>query len=51
LRPEVEGDGGDLVYYGLREAALGQVYGFEIALAAVAALHADVGQFISGINR
>ncbi|MGA7931112.1 MAG: hypothetical protein WCA20_34600 [Candidatus Sulfotelmatobacter sp.] len=51
LRPEVERDGGKIVDEGLGEPVLGEVDGLDVGLAGVAALDADVGEGIGGVNR
>jgi hypothetical protein len=50
LRPEVERDGGEFVDQRVGKAVLGEVDGFDVGLAGVAALDANVGEFFSGID-
>jgi hypothetical protein len=51
LRLEVERDGGKIVDEGVGEPVLGEVDGLDVGLAGVAALDADVGEGIGGLNR
>ena len=51
LRPEVEGDAGEFVDERVGEAAFGQVDGLDIGVAGVAALDANVGESLGGVDR
>src|SRR5271169_2065516 len=51
LRPEVEWNGSEFVDEGVGEAVLGEVDGFDVGLAGVATLHANVREFSSGVDR
>ena len=51
LRPEVERDGGEFVDEGVGEAVFAEVDGLEVGVASVAALDADVGELLGGIDR
>lgn len=49
--PEVKGSRRDFIDHGVCAAARGQVNGFDVRLAGVAALHANVGKLGRGIDR
>ena len=51
LRPEIERDGGEFVDERISESVFREVDGFNVGVAGVAALHADVGQFVGGVDR
>lgn len=51
LRPEIERDGGEFVDERIGEPVLGEVDGFDVGVAGVAALHANVGQLGGGVDR
>jgi hypothetical protein len=49
--PEIEGDGGEFVDDRVGEAGFGEVDGLEVLPAVVAAVDANVGKLVGGINR
>ena len=49
--PEVKGSRRDFIHHGVCAAARGQVHGFDVHLAGVAALHTNVGELSRRINR
>lgn len=51
LRPEVEGDRGEFVDERVGKAVLAEVNGLDVGVACVAALDADIGELVGGIDR
>lgn len=49
--PKIQRDAGEFVDDGIGEPGLGEVDGFEVALAAVAAVDPDVRKLVGGVNR
>ena len=51
LSPKIKGSGSDFVHDGVCDAALGQIHGFNVRLAGVAAFHPDLGKLVRGADR
>jgi len=51
LRPEIEWDGGEFIDEGVGEAVLGEVDRFDVGVAGVAALDADMGELFGSVDR
>ena len=51
LRPEVEGNRGEFIHYGVGQAVLREIDGLNVGVAGVAALHAYMSELVSLIDR